>query len=70
VIAEAAPFALEAKHFVEVRLLNRNVALRVGGVDKFGNLYGVVEHSAGSISVELLKAGLAKMVDWSACECV
>ena len=51
------------------RLLHRNIGLRIGGVDKFGSLYGVVEHSAGNISAELLKAGMAKMVDWSLSEC-
>ena len=68
VAADPQPFAGEAKHFVESRLLHRNVGLRIGGADKFGNLYGTLEHSAGNISVELLKAGLAKMVDWSLSE--
>jgi hypothetical protein len=53
---------------VQVRLLNRNVGLHIGGVDKYGTLYGTVEHPAGDISVELLKNGYARMVDWSLCE--
>ncbi len=53
---------------LQIRLLNRNVGVRVGGADKFGTLYGSVEHPAGSISVELLKNGFARMVDWSLCK--
>ncbi|KAJ0393787.1 hypothetical protein P43SY_008224 [Pythium insidiosum] len=61
------PFAREAKHFTESRLLHRDVELKLEGVDKYGNLYGSVVHSSGkNISAELLKNGLAKMVDWSA----
>lgn len=61
-----APHAREAKHFTEVRLLHRDVDLKLEGVDKYGNLYGSVVHSSGkNISVELLKNGLGKMADWS-----
>lgn len=66
-VAGPAPFAREAKHFTEMRLLNRDVQLKLEGVDKYGNLYGSVVHKSGhNISVELLKNGLARMVDWSA----
>lgn len=62
-----APFAREAKHFTEMRLLHRDVEVKLEGVDKYGNLYGSVVHPSGhNISVELLKNGLARMVDWSA----
>lgn len=30
------------------------------------NFFGRIEHPRGNITLELLKAGLAKMVDWSA----
>lgn len=64
--AGPAPYAREAKHFTEMRLLHRDVELKLEGVDKYGNLYGSVVHSSGkNISVELLKVGLAKMADWS-----
>eukprot|EP00640_Fibrocapsa_japonica_P000834 CAMPEP_0113935162 /NCGR_PEP_ID=MMETSP1339-20121228/2371_1 /TAXON_ID=94617 /ORGANISM="Fibrocapsa japonica" /LENGTH=728 /DNA_ID=CAMNT_0000937219 /DNA_START=1 /DNA_END=2187 /DNA_ORIENTATION=- /assembly_acc=CAM_ASM_000762 len=59
------PFALEAKHFSEVRLLNREVDLLLEGLDKYGNFYGTVLHPMGNVSVELLKHGLGRMVDWS-----
>ncbi|KAK1933976.1 Ribonuclease TUDOR 1 [Phytophthora citrophthora] len=61
-----APHAREAKHFTEVRLLHRDVELKLEGVDKYGNLYGSVVHPSGrNISVELLKSGLGRMADWS-----
>lgn len=64
--AGPAPYAREAKHFTEMRLLHRDVDLKLEGVDKYGNLYGSVVHSSGkNISVELLKVGLGKMADWS-----
>mmetsp|Transcript_10807 Transcript_10807/g.26760 ORF Transcript_10807/g.26760 Transcript_10807/m.26760 type:complete len:884 (-) Transcript_10807:255-2906(-) len=62
----AEPFAHEARYFVESRLLNREVNVLLEGVDKFNNFYGTVQHPAGNISAELLKVGLAKVVDWSA----
>ncbi|TDH69496.1 hypothetical protein CCR75_002259 [Bremia lactucae] len=61
-----APYAQEAKHFTEVRLLHRDVELKFEGVDKFGNLFGSVVHPSGrNISVELLQNGLGRMADWS-----
>ncbi|RLN70215.1 hypothetical protein BBJ29_001732 [Phytophthora kernoviae] len=44
-----APHAREAKHFTEVRLLHRDVDVKLEGVD----------------NVELLKNGLGRMADWS-----
>lgn len=65
-VIQAAPFAREAKHFTEMRLLHRNVEVKLQGVDKFGNFYGSVVHPSGrNISVELLRNGYARMVDWS-----
>ena len=67
--AAAAPkpeaHALESKYFTETRLLHRDVDVVVGGVDKYGTLYGTILHPKGNISVELLKAGLARVVDYS-----
>lgn len=49
----------------QVRLLHREVNLLLQGVDKQGNLYGAVLHPKGDVRHELLKQGLARMVDWS-----
>eukprot|EP00288_Rhodomonas_lens_P017705 CAMPEP_0177709398 /NCGR_PEP_ID=MMETSP0484_2-20121128/10781_1 /TAXON_ID=354590 /ORGANISM="Rhodomonas lens, Strain RHODO" /LENGTH=894 /DNA_ID=CAMNT_0019221011 /DNA_START=35 /DNA_END=2719 /DNA_ORIENTATION=+ len=59
-------FAQEAKYFMESRLLNREVSVVLEGVDKYNNFYGSILHPQFNISVELLKVGLAKVVDWSA----
>jgi len=66
---EAHPFAREARYFVETRLLNRDVQVLVEGVDKNGSLLGTVVHKAGNISVELVRVGLARVVDWSCAFC-
>uniref|UniRef100_M4C3N0 Uncharacterized protein n=1 Tax=Hyaloperonospora arabidopsidis (strain Emoy2) TaxID=559515 RepID=M4C3N0_HYAAE len=64
--ASPAPHAREAKHYTEVRLLHRDVELKLEGADKHGNLLGSIVHPSGhNISVELLKNGLARMADWS-----
>ncbi|BBN01059.1 staphylococcal nuclease domain-containing protein 1 [Marchantia polymorpha subsp. ruderalis] len=64
------PFAKEAKHFAEVRVLNRDVRIVLEGVDKFNNLIGSVRYedgeTAADLALELLKQGLARVVDWSA----
>mmetsp|Transcript_8588 Transcript_8588/g.15747 ORF Transcript_8588/g.15747 Transcript_8588/m.15747 type:complete len:931 (-) Transcript_8588:130-2922(-) len=63
---DAEPFAREAKYFTEIRLLNRDVKLVINGIDdRFNTFYGSVQHPAGDISVELVKNGLARAVDWS-----
>jgi endonuclease YncB( thermonuclease family) len=41
---EAAPFAREARFFVESRLLNRDVQVKLEGVDKNGSLLGTAMH--------------------------
>jgi len=66
---EAQPFAREARYFVETRLLNRDVQVSLEGIDKNGNLLGTILHPAGNISVELVKVGLARVVDWSSQVC-
>eukprot|EP00924_Labyrinthula_sp_SR-Ha-C_P010644 maker-scaffold_49-snap-gene-0.3-mRNA-1 protein AED:0.01 eAED:0.01 QI:48/1/0.75/1/1/1/4/414/1015 len=62
-------FAQEAKFFSEVRLLNREVMLNIGGVsDRYSTFFGSmapVSNSALNISVELIRNGLAMPVDWS-----
>ncbi|CAM9546987.1 unnamed protein product, partial [Discosporangium mesarthrocarpum] len=63
--AQPEPHAAEAKHFVEMRLLHREVELRLGSVDKLGHLYGSVVHPKGDIAAEILRTGLGRVVDWS-----
>lgn len=64
------PYAREAKHFTEIRVLHRDVRIIVEGADKFGNLIGSVHYPKGDVAVdlalELLQNGLAKVVEWSA----
>lgn len=69
------PFAREAKHFTEVRLLNRDVHVVFEGEDKFKNLYCTIRAVPGAtiatevtedVAESLAKNGLAKVVDWSA----
>ncbi|XP_038684487.1 ribonuclease TUDOR 1-like [Tripterygium wilfordii] len=64
------PFGLEAKHFTEIRVLNRDVRIVLEGVDKFSNLIGSVYYPDGKtakdLALELVENGLAKYVEWSA----
>eukprot|EP00262_Sarcandra_glabra_P004367 TRINITY_DN1532_c0_g1_i1.p1 TRINITY_DN1532_c0_g1~~TRINITY_DN1532_c0_g1_i1.p1 ORF type:complete len:989 (-),score=241.67 TRINITY_DN1532_c0_g1_i1:125-3091(-) len=64
------PFGREAKHFTEIRVLNRDVRIVLEGVDKFSNLIGSVYYpdgdSAKDLALELVETGLAKYVEWSA----
>ena len=62
---EPEPFALQAKHFTELRLLNREVDLVLDGVDRSGGLMVTVLHPKGNISVEIVRAGLGRVADWS-----
>ena len=61
----AEPFAAQAKHFVEVRLLHRDVCVRLHAVDRNDSFFGSIEHPAGDIRQVLLTNGLAKCSDWS-----
>jgi staphylococcal nuclease domain-containing protein 1 len=63
---QSEAFAVEAKQFVELRLLQRELEITLHGTDKSG-ICGVasIHHPKGNIAVELLKGGLAKMSDWS-----
>ncbi|GFZ07903.1 TUDOR-SN protein 1 [Actinidia rufa] len=64
------PFGREAKHFTEIRALNREVRVVLEGVDKFSNLIGSIYYpdgeSAKNLALELVENGLAKYVEWSA----
>jgi len=64
------PFGREAKHFTEIRVLNRDVRIVLEGVDKFSNLIGSVYYADGDspndLALELVENGLAKYVEWSA----
>ncbi|XP_077226647.1 ribonuclease TUDOR 1-like [Tasmannia lanceolata] len=64
------PFGREAKHFTEIRVLNREVRIVLEGVDKFSNLIGSVYYpegdSAKDLALDLVENGLAKFVEWSA----
>lgn len=46
---------------MEIRLLNRDVMIRIEGSDDFGNLLGTVHHPNGDISLLLLSNGFAKV---------
>lgn len=60
----AEPFGEEAQQYVETRLLQRNVAVRVLGTTPNGQLVADVKHpTQGSIVPFILKAGLAKCTD-------
>jgi staphylococcal nuclease domain-containing protein 1 len=61
------PFGDEAREFVEVRLLHRELNISLHGTDKSGVCaVGTVHHPRGNIAVELLKNGLARISEWSA----
>ncbi|XP_030753895.1 staphylococcal nuclease domain-containing protein 1 [Sitophilus oryzae] len=58
-------YAEEAKYFVEVRLLQREVEVFLYSVNNANNLIGSVVHPKGNIAEILLREGFAKCVDWS-----
>ncbi|CAA6659682.1 unnamed protein product [Spirodela intermedia] len=70
--SEVAPdtFGREAKHFTELRVLNREIRIVLEGLDKFNNLIGSVYYPDGDdakdLALELIQNGLAKYVEWSA----
>ncbi|CAH1187308.1 unnamed protein product [Phyllotreta striolata] len=57
-------FAEEARYYVEVRLLQRDVEIVLEAVNN-NNFIGTIIHPKGSIAELLLKEGFAKCVDWS-----
>ncbi|KAL3911394.1 MAG: hypothetical protein SGILL_007299, partial [Bacillariaceae sp.] len=59
-------FADQARAFSESRILQRELDVVLYGTDKSGVCgVGSIMHPKGSIAVELLKNGLAKISDWS-----
>ncbi|ACO66294.1 predicted protein [Micromonas commoda] len=65
--AKPEPFAREAKHFTEVRLLNRDVHIVPEGTDKYDNLFCTVRipGDGADLAEALAGNGLARCVDWS-----
>ena len=61
----AEPYAAQAKHFMEVRLLNRDICVRLHAVERNDSFFGSIEHPAGDIRELMLSRGLAKCSDWS-----
>lgn len=57
-------FGEEAKFFVEIRLLQRDIKVVLEGTAN-QNVIGSVLHPRGNIAEFLLREGLAKCVDWS-----
>lgn len=66
-VSKPMPFALNAKYLTEIRLLHRDVDVRIEGVDRNEMLFATVTvpGAAAYVGEELLKAGLAKTVSWS-----
>eukprot|EP00055_Hartaetosiga_balthica_P002903 m.5706 g.5706 ORF g.5706 m.5706 type:complete len:877 (-) comp2457_c0_seq1:83-2713(-) len=60
----ADAFAVEAKYFVESRLLHRDIEVILEGVSGT-NVLGTVLLDGKNLSEHLLKSGYAKIVDWS-----
>ncbi|KAK5136664.1 hypothetical protein LTR08_002317 [Meristemomyces frigidus] len=59
----AEPYGNEAQAFVEDRMLQRSVKVRLLGVSPNNILVGEVRHPVGNIGEFLLKAGYARCVD-------
>lgn len=64
-VSKPEPFALQARHFTELRLLNREVQIVMQTLDRTGNVLGSVLHPKGNIAVEMVKNGLARVADRS-----
>eukprot|EP01111_Echinosteliopsis_oligospora_P009258 TRINITY_DN2685_c0_g2_i5.p1 TRINITY_DN2685_c0_g2~~TRINITY_DN2685_c0_g2_i5.p1 ORF type:complete len:1028 (-),score=381.77 TRINITY_DN2685_c0_g2_i5:46-3129(-) len=62
------PFSREAKFFVETNILNREVKLNLEGVEPGGSFFGSIECQSRDVAEELLKAGLAKYIPYSAAQ--
>ncbi|CAH1366960.1 unnamed protein product [Tenebrio molitor] len=58
------PYAEEARYFVEIRLLQREVDIVLESVNN-NNFVGTIIHPKGNIAEALLKEGFAHCVDWS-----
>ena len=63
-------YALESKHFVEVRLLHRRLPVRLKMINKSGDMFmGEILHPKGNIGLEILKRGLGRALNWSLIYC-
>ena len=62
-LAASDPYALQARHFIELRLLNREVEVLFQALDRGINVLGTVLHPKGNIAVEIVKVGLARVHD-------
>jgi staphylococcal nuclease domain-containing protein 1 len=70
IMSTPEPYALEAKHFVEVRLLHRRIPVRLKMINKSGDMFmGEIVHPKGDIGMEILKRGLGRVLDWSLTYC-
>ncbi|RZC41141.1 staphylococcal nuclease domain-containing protein 1, partial [Asbolus verrucosus] len=58
------PYSEEARYFVEIRLLQREVEIVLESVNN-NNFVGTIIHPKGNIAEALLKEGFAHCVDWS-----
>lgn len=58
------PFAEESRYFVESRLLQREIEIRLESVNN-ANFVGTILYPKGNIAEALLREGFAKCVDWS-----
>ncbi|XP_055606182.1 staphylococcal nuclease domain-containing protein 1 [Uranotaenia lowii] len=58
------PFAEEARFFVESRLLQREVEIRLESINN-SNFVGTIIFPKGNIAEALLREGFAKTVEWS-----
>lgn len=58
------PYAEEARYFVEVRLLQRDVEIVLESVNN-NNFVGTILHPKGNIAEALLREGFGRCVDWS-----
>jgi endonuclease YncB( thermonuclease family) len=63
--SQPEPFAQQARHFTELRMLNREMQIVMQSVDRGGNVLGTALHPKGNIAVELVRSGLAKVAERS-----
>ena len=62
----AEPYALQSRHFSELRLLGREIDVVFESLDptsKTGLILGSIIHPRGNIAVELVRNGLARIAD-------
>lgn len=67
--AKPMPFALNAKYLTEIRLLHRDVHVRIEGLDRNGMIFGSITVPGAAttsyIGEDLLRSGFAKTASWS-----